>query len=70
MSLVALVSAKGSPGVTTTALALAGTWPENRRVLLAELDPAGGDLAPRFGLHADPGVVQLGSAFRRKRQPE
>jgi hypothetical protein len=70
VSLLALVSAKGSPGVTTTALALASTWPADRRVLLAELDPAGGDLAPRFGLHADPGVVQLGAAFRRGLNPD
>jgi hypothetical protein len=70
VSLIALVSAKGSPGVTTTARALAATWPADRRVMLAELDPAGGDLAPRFGLGADPGVVQLGSAFRRGLEPD
>lgn len=65
MSLVTLVSAKGSPGVTTTALAMAGVWPPERKVLVAELDPAGGDLGPRFGLPADPGLVQLGSVCRR-----
>ena len=32
MSLIALTSAKGSPGVTTTALALAWTWPARRPV--------------------------------------
>jgi hypothetical protein len=41
--LIALVSAKGSPGVTVSALALASSWP--RRVLLAECDPAGGSVA-------------------------
>ncbi|MEV6922964.1 ParA family protein [Dactylosporangium sp. NPDC051485] len=46
MALLAVCSAKGSPGATTTALALALTWP--RRVLLAECDPAGGDLAAGF----------------------
>jgi len=65
MSVVAFASAKGSPGVTTTAVAVAGSWPSGRRVLLAEFDTAGGDLAPRFGLQADPGVVELGSAHRR-----
>jgi MinD-like ATPase involved in chromosome partitioning or flagellar assembly len=65
MSLIALASAKGSPGVTTTAVAVAGSWPGDRRVLLAEFDPAGGDLAPRFGLQPDPGVVELGAAHRR-----
>lgn len=40
--MIALLSVKGSPGVTTTALALALTWPGP--VLLAECDPAGGDI--------------------------
>jgi len=40
MSLFVLVSPGGSPGVTTTALALALAWP--REVVLAECDPAGG----------------------------
>ena len=41
--LVALASAKGSPGVTTTARVLASVWP--RDVVLVDADPAGGDLA-------------------------
>lgn len=48
MTAVALLSAKGSPGVTTTALALTWLWPlvhPGRRVLLAECDPAGADIA-------------------------
>ncbi len=40
MSLVVLTSASGSPGVTTTALGLALTWP--RPCLLVEADPTGG----------------------------
>lgn len=40
MALVALASASGSPGVTTTALGLALSWP--RPVLLVEADPTGG----------------------------
>ncbi len=39
MAVVTLVSASGSPGVTTTALGLALTWP--RPVLLVEADPSG-----------------------------
>lgn len=39
MTLIALTSAKGAPGVTTTALALALEWP--RPCLLLEADPAG-----------------------------
>ena len=40
MAVIALVSASGSPGVTTTAVGLALTWP--RPVLLIEADPTGG----------------------------
>lgn len=39
MSVVALASAAGSPGVTTTAVALALAWP--RPVVLVEADPVG-----------------------------
>lgn len=69
--LIALCSVKGSPGVTTAAVALAATWPhpESTRRLVAELDPAGGDLAVRFGLPATPGLVSLAAAARRTRDP-
>ena len=40
MAVIALTSASGSPGVTTTAVGLALTWP--RPVLLIEADPTGG----------------------------
>ena len=40
MAVIALCSASGSPGVTTTALGLALAWP--RPVLLLEADPVGG----------------------------
>jgi hypothetical protein len=40
--LYALVSAGGSPGVTTAALALALAWPPP--VIVAECDPSGGDV--------------------------
>ncbi|MFD2763864.1 hypothetical protein [Micromonospora eburnea] len=42
MAVIALVSAKGSPGVTTSALAAALSW--HRRLVLAECDPAGGSI--------------------------
>ncbi|MGN9774863.1 ParA family protein [Micromonospora sp. H33] len=42
MAIIALVAAKGSPGVTTSALACALTW--HRRLVLAECDPAGGSV--------------------------
>jgi hypothetical protein len=40
MAVIALASASGSPGVTTTALGMALLWP--RPVLLVEADPTGG----------------------------
>jgi hypothetical protein len=42
MAMICLVSAKNSPGVTTTAVALAEVWP--RPVLLAECDPRYSDI--------------------------
>ena len=42
MSALALVSAKGAPGVTTSALLLAAVWPSPS--VLVEADWAGGDL--------------------------
>lgn len=66
--LIGLCSVKGSPGVTTTALALAARWPGAKPVLL-EADPAGGDLGVRFGLPSVPGLVSLAAASRRTRDP-
>jgi hypothetical protein len=63
MTVVVLASVKGSPGVTTTALALASWWP--RPVLVMEADPAGGDLAARLGLPEEPGLVGLAASLRR-----
>ncbi len=65
MSLVSLGSAHGSPGVTTTALALAATWPEHRRCLLVEADPFGGVIVARYGLGDTPGFSSLAAAGRR-----
>ena len=66
MTLIALASAKGSPGVTTLALALVHVW--SRPVLLAECDPAGGDIAAGYlAGTADPGcnLLDLTVAARR-----
>ncbi|CAM3063860.1 hypothetical protein ACSL103130_11205 [Actinomyces slackii] len=68
--LVSLASAKGAPGVTTSAHLLAALWP--RPVIMAELDPAGSDLLYRsrtaqgLPLDADRGVVSLAAAVRRE----
>ncbi|WP_232376413.1 MinD/ParA family ATP-binding protein [Amycolatopsis aidingensis] len=57
--------------MTTLAVALAAQWPhaESTRRLVAEVDPAGGDLAMRFRLPAIPGLVSLAAAARRTRDP-
>jgi hypothetical protein len=67
--LIALASAKASPGVTTLALALAAVWPTSSRVVLAETDPAGGDLAAWLELPPRPGLVSLAAAARRTPTP-
>jgi hypothetical protein len=65
MTVVALASAKGAPGVSTSALLLAALWPQ---ALLVEADPWGGDLRCRLSdatggpLRPDLGVVSLLSA--------
>jgi hypothetical protein len=64
MPLVALASVKSSPGVTTTALALASMWKTAERRLLLEADPGGGDLGLWLGLPADSGLAGLAAAAR------
>lgn len=63
--LVAVVSAKGSPGVTTLGLGLAARWPHPEAVLV-EADPAGGDLSARFGLPHEPGLAAMALAARHR----
>jgi MinD-like ATPase involved in chromosome partitioning or flagellar assembly len=75
---VVVTGGKGGPGATTLAVGLAGAWAKaGRSVLLADLDPAGGDVAahlpvpdvrrgvaPLLGLPAgqlDPAAVQAES---------
>lgn len=68
MSLIVMGAAKGSPGVTTAAVALAAVWP--RPAIVAECDPSGGDLALRLnaeGAHPlaqDRGMLSLATAVR------
>jgi hypothetical protein len=74
MALIAIAADKGSPGVTTAAIALATVWP--RPVLLAECDPGGGDLAYRLPaagggrLDAQRGLLSLAIAARRGLSPD
>ena len=69
-AVVAVVGAKGAPGATTSAVALALGWP--RAVLLVDADPAGGDLAAgwlggRVGL--DRGLLSFAAATRHTDTP-
>jgi len=65
VTVVAFASLKGAPGVTTTTCLVAATWPTDRRVVVVEADPAGGDLAARFSLSAARGWPTFLTAARR-----
>jgi len=60
---VAVASFKGSPGVTSLAVALATRWPTPGAVVV-EADPTGGDLAFRFGHRREPGLSDLAADTR------
>ncbi|MGC4984882.1 hypothetical protein ACLQ18_30270 [Streptomyces sp. DT193] len=74
MALIVLAADKGSPGVTTAAVALSAVWP--RRVLLAETDPAGGDLVYRSAaahggpLNPNTGLLSIAATARRGLVPD
>jgi hypothetical protein len=63
--IIVVASIKGAPGVTTTATAIASAWRQDRRVLLVEADPFGGDLAAWFGVAPTSGLWSLLAAGRR-----
>ena len=69
MGLVAFASAKGSPGVTTTTLAMGALWP--RPVVVAECDASGADIPLRMAnaaggvLDPDRGLLSLAAAGRK-----
>lgn len=72
MTVAVVASAKGSPGVTTSVLALAARWPAHRDPIVIEADPSGGDLVVRLspqdpqaeGLRDSPSTVQLAALAR------
>lgn len=74
MGLIAVASAKGSPGATTTSLVIGALWP--RPVVVAECDPGGGDIAMRMpaaeGGVLDPerGLLSLAAAGRKSMHSE
>ncbi len=67
MSLVAVGSSRGAPGATTLAMALAASWPSDRKLLIWEADADGGVLAARYGLGDQPGVATLAATARQGR---
>lgn len=71
MTLVAVASAKGSPGVSVAAELLALLWPgvAERRLLL-DCDPAGSAMVLRPGVAPDVGLVSLAAAARRELRAE
>lgn len=68
MTVLAVASVKHSPGATTLALALATAWATDSArqsaAVVVEADPAGGDLAARLGLRAEPGLASLAAEAR------
>ncbi|MPZ94086.1 MAG: hypothetical protein GEU96_04035 [Propionibacteriales bacterium] len=70
---IALCGDKGSPGVTTTAVALASAWA--RQAIAVEANPGGGDLAIRIhpggsALPETPTVLSVATAARAEREQD
>jgi hypothetical protein len=64
--LTVVTSGKAAPGVTTSTWALAMTWP--RPLLVADCDPAGGDMAPGLlagRVSTEHGLLSWSSSARR-----
>lgn len=68
MSIIAVGSAKASPGVTSLSVGLGLSWEATtgRRAVLVEADSDGGVLAARFGLALTPSLVELSGAARHE----
>lgn len=60
-----LVSAKGSPGVTTLAIGAASVM----GAIAVELDPAGGDVECWVGPVGEPGLIRVAGALRHMADP-
>ena len=69
MALITVMSAKGAPGATTTAMLISSLWPQP--TLLVDADPNGGDVALRLGredgrpMDRERGLLSLLPAARR-----
>lgn len=71
MTLVAVGSPHGAPGVTTVAVGLARAWwAAGRPALLLEADPDGGVLAARLGVSPRPGLTELAGRARADLDPD
>lgn len=69
--LITLVSAKGSPGVTTTATALAAAAGAlDGDTVLVEIDPTGGDIEVLTGVTGEPGLLRAANDLRRHMESE
>jgi hypothetical protein len=72
VAVIAMVSAKGSPGVSTAALAFTLSW--SGRILLAECDPVGGDILAGYlatvQVPGDHGLLRLAQADLREQMTE
>lgn len=69
--LIGLLSAGGSPGVTTTALAMGSVWPAP--VVVVDADPSGGDVAAAGGGMVDASlsnILELVRLSRHDRLPQ
>ena len=71
MSIILLTSPGGAPGLTTTALGLALTWP--RDIVLVDADPCPGHVIESGYLTGRipprPGLIGLATAFRDGADP-
>ena len=65
MTLIALGSIAGSPGVTRLAIGLAASWPDpDRTRIVLEADPDGGRLGAELGVGVEPGLMAVALASR------
>ncbi|MFC1437996.1 hypothetical protein ABUW04_06965 [Streptacidiphilus sp. N1-10] len=64
--MIVMGAAKGAPGVSTSALALAAAWPGSVRPVVWEADASGGDLTARFRLSDEPGLVSLAGSLHAR----
>lgn len=64
MTVVALGSIAGSPGVTRVAVGLAAAWPQRGRRIVVEADADGGRLGAELGVGVEPGLIAVALASR------